>query len=285
MINKQSEHIEQEERNKKVLLFSVGIHVTILLLLFLPWFTGLANDEAEPLEGILVDLSYSQEGNGREVMENPTPPKPTPVERQSEVSKPIEVKEVKVSLSTSVAVESQTTVEDELALAAKRKREIEEAEKRKAQEEAARQAEEKRKQEEAFNQSKSRFSDLFKSGGSKGESDNPDKKAGSITGEPNAAALDKISTGKGEASNGLGGRKIIYEPIITDNSQKTGRVVIRVCVDKSGKVVNAKFTQKGSTTTDSYLVDLAIRSAKKYKFTQSEIPEQCGDISIDFRLK
>lgn len=292
MTYKEKEHIEKEERNKKVLLFSIILHVMILLLLFIPLFNGLANPDEEPLQGVVVDLSYHNEGQGEKVAE---PTKTVSKPKVSE-SKPEPVKEVVQQtakpVSKSVPIVSQTVVKDNVDVVADKKAKAEAEAKRKAEEEARnkaeaeakRKAEEARKQEE-YNKSKSKFSDLFNSGSSKGNAENPDKKAGSVTGEPNAEALDKISTGKGKAGNGLGDRGMVYEPKITDSSQKTGRVVIRVCVDRNGKVTTAKFTQKGSTTTDSYLVNLALKSAKKYRFTESDIAEQCGDISIDFKLK
>ena len=291
MTYKQKEHIEQEERDKKVLLFSVGLHIILLLLLFLPIFSGFSNPET-PLQGVVVDLSYHNEGNGERVTENSNPKpaeklpetKSEPVKEVVEKPTPKAVRAVPIVSKTLIEEKVDVVAEEKARKEAEAKRVAEAAAKKKAEAEAKKQAEEARKQAE-YNESKSKFSDLFKSGSSKGNADNPDKNAGSVTGEPDANALDKISTGKGKAGNGLGGRGIVYEPKITDNSQKTGRVVIRVCVDQSGKVSSAKFTQKGSTTTDSYLVNLAVKNAKKYRFTKSDAAEQCGDISIDFKLK
>jgi TonB family protein len=84
---------------------------------------------------------------------------------------------------------------------------------------------------------------------------------------------------------GLGNRGVKYEPTISDNSQKTGKVVVNVCVDKSGKVISAEYTQKGSTTTDSDLRALAERSARKFVFSESTIEKQCGTITIDFKVR
>ena len=72
---------------------------------------------------------------------------------------------------------------------------------------------------------------------------------------------------------------------MTDNTQKTGRVVIRVCVDASGKVTSADFTQRGSTTSDSQLRATAIRNAKKFKFAAGSVDKQCGSITYDFKVR
>jgi len=93
--------------------------------------------------------------------------------------------------------------------------------------------------------------------------------------------------GSGGAQLGMSGRKIIYYPPIVDNSQKTGRVVVNIKVDKAGSVVWAKATQKGSTTTDSYLFQLAEEAALKTKVNAdpSAAEEQFGTITYTFRVK
>ncbi|MGB4849997.1 MAG: hypothetical protein WBP41_18875, partial [Saprospiraceae bacterium] len=58
-----------------------------------------------------------------------------------------------------------------------------------------------------------------------------------------------------------------------------------VCVDKTGKVIKAVYTQKGSTNTDSELKEIARKAALQFKFTLSEIEEQCGTITVDFKVR
>jgi protein TonB len=86
---------------------------------------------------------------------------------------------------------------------------------------------------------------------------------------------------------GMSGRKVIDWPTIIDNSQKTGRVVVNVKVDKAGNVVWAKATQKGSTTTDSYLFQLAEDAALKTKVNAdpNAAEEQFGTFTYAFRVK
>jgi|GEM_PF-4178240 len=69
-----------------------------------------------------------------------------------------------------------------------------------------------------------------------------------------------------------------------EKRKAAGKVVIKVCVDSEGKVSEAKFTQRGSTTTDSYLVSVAEKAAKKYKFTTATVDTQCGTITVDFKV-
>ena len=82
----------------------------------------------------------------------------------------------------------------------------------------------------------------------------------------------------GTRGDGLTNRGVKRAPEISDSSQKTGRVVIYVCVDRMGNVTKADYTQRGSTTSDARLVSLAKQNAYRYLFSQSNLDEQCGTI-------
>ena len=64
-----------------------------------------------------------------------------------------------------------------------------------------------------------------------------------------------------------------------------GKVVVRVAVDKQGYVTSATYEPKGSTTSDSSLVEAAIAAAKRAKFTESAAFVQGGTITYIFKLK
>ena len=66
---------------------------------------------------------------------------------------------------------------------------------------------------------------------------------------------------------------------------KGGKVVVRVAVDKNGKVTSATFEPTGSTTSDSALVEAAIAAAKRARFTESAAFMQGGTITYIFTLK
>ena len=94
-------------------------------------------------------------------------------------------------------------------------------------------------------------------------------------------------TGTGvSVGGGLGGRKIAQRGPINDNSQKAGKVVIELCVDASGTVTQANYTQRGSTTTDTELRSKALASAKQYRFAPSSGGGiECGSLTFTFRLQ
>lgn len=137
---------------------------------------------------------------------------------------------------------------------------------------------------------KKKYSDLFGTGSGSGSgsstgNNNPDGMNGDNGGLPNASALDGLTKGSGKVGGGLNGRGVVHTPQISDKSQKTGRVAINICVNSSGDVISTSFTQKNSTTSDSYLINLALNAAKKYKFAKSSINEQCGTVTIEFKVQ
>jgi outer membrane biosynthesis protein TonB len=117
---------------------------------------------------------------------------------------------------------------------------------------------------------------------------NGDVKGTDYSGNPGIGTGGRGGLGNtGAPQLGMSGRKIIFFPTILDNSQKTGRVVVNIKVDKQGNVIWAKATQKGSTTTDSFLFGLAEDAALKTKVNEDPgaAEEQFGTITYSFRVK
>jgi outer membrane biosynthesis protein TonB len=228
-------------------------------------------------EGLLVNLGLLDEGQGNETPKGTNEkvipePSPTPTEIQKTVQPVPASKPAKQVAQNTVTSNEQNEI---LVREAKARQQAEADAQRKAAEEANRQA--------SFNKTKQSYGDLLGTG-SKGNTGKPGSQ-GDPNGDPNSDILEGISNGSGRVGGGLGSRGVLHEPKITDNSQKTGRVVISVCVDKSGRVIKATYTQKGSTTTDSELQKIARDAALQFTFTKSDIEEQCGTITVDFKLR
>lgn len=280
-------HTEDKKEKRRVMWFSIALHTLVILLLFMPWFNASAKQDPDQLSGILVQFALDEGAASSKASTSKSkpevPPKKEIKEEKAVATKPSKAVKVesenRQEKSDVVAVKEKVTNKDDAAEKARA-----EANKKAAEEAAKKAAEEAEAKKQAeYESSKSKFSGLFGSGASDKkdgttESGNPD-------GDPDASKLDGLTSGTGSVGNGLGGRRILFEPTIKDNSQKSGKVVIRVCVGPDGDVISKKFTQLGSTTTDSHLVDLALKNVSKYKFNKSEIPKQCGDIVIDFKLK
>lgn len=295
----------QEENDKKKGWFtSIAIHIGIVILLLIPFFTY--QDPPPGQEGIVVNLGLPDVGQGdenagpatpsqpvedtsepeeeeQEPVEEPTPPEPEP--EQPVVEQPT-VKEV-------------VTAEDPEQIALKKKEEearkkaAEEAAKRKAAEEAkrkaAQEAERKRKEEQARKEAeadafKDKIGGLFGDGGGKGNTGKPGNQ-GAENGDPNASNLEGVSAGIGKIQGGLGGRGIVSVPKLADDSQDAGKVSVRVCVDTNGKVVNAEITQKGTTATSARLRNKALQHARTIKFKSGPESKLCGIVPYTFKVK
>jgi hypothetical protein len=284
--------LKQEKENKRRgWIFSAIFHALIVLLILLPILKYPVPPPGQ--QGILVSFGTPDMGQGdsrpdtqQDEVVDPKPPseeeqitepveasQPTPATEQSKevvtTETPAEVAFRKKEEERKKQEETQKRLEEQ------RKREAEEAEKRRQAEEAAKKAE--------LEKAKKQFGDAF-GGTGKGKTDKPGNQ-GDPGGDPDAKALEGISTGQGTIGGGLEGRGVVSAPTITDNSQKTGRVVIRICVDKTGSVVSAEYTQAGSTTTDGELRRIAETNARKFRFSASSIDRQCGTVTIDFRVR
>ncbi len=292
---------KEEENKQKGIIVSVVIHLLLLLLCLIPYVT--MEENPKQLSGILVSFGNPEDGSSDAApisdQENPAEDaepaeasssnennKSTAPKNEPEITKPKEAA-VPVKDIVPIADESDIAIEEAKKEKLKNDKAAVEADKKKSQAEKLARQEAQKKADDAAKKAaleakKGQFSDLLGSG--KGNNNNTGNQ-GDPNGDPNSSALDELATGSGRIGGGLSNRGVLFEPKINDNSQKTGKVVIKVCVDKNGKISEAKFTQRGSTTTDNYLVGVATKAAKQYQFTASDIETQCGNITIEFKVK
>ncbi len=93
------------------------------------------------------------------------------------------------------------------------------------------------------------------------------------------------SVGNDQLDEGLRGRGLIGSlPVPSYPGTASGKIVIRVTVDQSGKVTGATYEPKGSTSSDAALIAAAIKAAKQARFTESRSFMQGGTITYNFRL-
>jgi len=292
---------KQDENKKKGIIVSFAIHALLLLIALIPYLSS--EEFPKEVSGIVVAFGNPDGGSSdanplsntdeplSEEIPNDDASKDDKKEsistsKQKETEDPVKSKKP-VSDLKPISSTSDIAVEEAQKEKAKKAAEAAEAEnKRRQAEEIARKEAQKKAEDDAkkaaYDESKSKFSDLFGSG--KGNNNN-DNNEGDPKGDPNSDALNQIATGAGRIGGGLTNRGVVFEPEINDKSQHTGIVVIKVCVNRDGKVTEAKFTQQGSTTTNKDLVDLAVSAAKKYQFTPSDIEIQCGNITIEFKVE
>lgn len=232
--------------------------------------TEVIDDVPIPAENVSEEAAkYSDESTRTKEQEVPIEPQKNTDSDISQDKAPL-VRMASVSPSTKVE-EPKENVPSAAELAAAKRKKLE-AEKKRLE------AEERKRKEEALKKQKSQFGSLFS--GSEGDSEEQETTTEGVSTD----AQDYIeSTHK--IGGGLGNRKVLYEPSITDKSQKTGRVVVKICVNEAGIVDYASYTQKGSTTTDSGLIKKAKEAAHRYRFSSSDVSKQCGTVSFDFRIR
>ncbi len=292
---------KEEENKQKGIIVSIVVHLLLLLICMIPYMA--AEEKPKQLSGIIVAFGSPDAGSSDATpISDDTDPtdlsepnqsssanddnQSSSPEKQDDITKPNDSPEP-IQDITPQTDKSDVAIEKAKADKAKKDSEDAEAERlktiaaQKAKLEAKKKADQEAKQA-ALDAKRGQFSDLLGSG--KGNNNNSGNQ-GDPNGDPNSSALDQIATGSGRIGGGLSNRGVLFEPQIDDNSQKTGKVVIKVCVDKSGKISEAKFTQRGSTTTDLHLIDIATKAAKQYQFTSSDIETQCGNITIEFKVQ
>ncbi|MFZ8836129.1 MAG: hypothetical protein ACO3MV_05105 [Flavobacteriales bacterium] len=111
------------------------------------------------------------------------------------------------------------------------------------------------------------------------------------SGVGNEGAQDGKIDGLGvvTGSNGdhyLDGGRLLGKPIQDQDPLKEGAVGVDIVVDKSGKVVSAKYNSDKSDTADTDLIKMAIRAAKTSKWSPDPTRvARKGFIMIRFELK
>lgn len=301
---------EEDQRKAKV-----GTIIWIVLMLFILLYPIMRFQDPPPgQEGILVNLgtidmgnfdddatassnenteSEATEATPEEVPEEtePTPepePEPEPQEEPKKEPAPAKEKEVVTNDAEQIALNKAKEKQKEADRKAKEKEAKEkaakEAKERAEREKAEKARQEKERQQAEANNLKNELGGLFGNGSGQGNN-NSGGNQGTDNGDPNSNVLEGISTGAGQVGGGLAGRGG-EGPLIKDNSQATGVVVVKVCVDDKGKVIGTpEFTLAGSTTQNSRLKALAIENAKKWSFKTGVIDKQCGTITYDFKVK
>jgi outer membrane biosynthesis protein TonB len=272
----------KDERKARIVAF---IFAVLLLFLILYPFWSYTFPPPEQ-EGILVSFgALEQSGSSEDAeLENQEVANPSEQEKEQieEAKSPPEQKLEKESNPKQNAVETKVVSEEESPVVKQAEKQAKEVVRVSQEEIEAKRAEEEKAQQAAFEKTKKQFGDLIKKGAGNASAND---KLGDPKGEPDVDRLPGLIAGKGKVEGGLADRGLLFEPKIDENSQKSGKVVVKVCANSKGEIIEATYTQRGSTTTDSDLVKAAVEGAKKYLFSRSPIEKQCGTITIEFKLK
>jgi len=277
-MNEQWTHIERKNKRKGAII-AVVVHV-IIVILFL--FLGLSSAFPPPEEGILINFGTMETGQGDQPSAiTHEPEKLSP--RQSEAA-PVQAEEKQQEVVTQDVVEAPAIKKEQKT--EQKKPVVKKEETRKEIKEEV-----KPKKEEPKLDTKSLYT------GEKSDENNPSNEGltygagdqGDPEGDPSSKNYQGDNKGFGNVGVGydLSGRNLLAIPPIEENYRETGKVAVSIKVDRAGKVIFAKYTVKGSTSTDPTLIKLAEEAARQAKFTarNDAAEEQFGTITFTFKLK
>ncbi|HOY12544.1 MAG TPA: hypothetical protein PLY70_05365 [Saprospiraceae bacterium] len=108
-----------------------------------------------------------------------------------------------------------------------------------------------------------------------GSDSGPDKTSGKANGQDGSGSYD----GSG---NGIFGRKVVYRNYSGIPLTKSGKIVMKVCINRSGNVVYVELLELETTIRDRETLRKTLIAARGYKFeSDTKAPaEECGKLSV-----
>ncbi len=131
---------------------------------------------------------------------------------------------------------------------------------------------------------------LNKSDGTASGSEGDDNKAGdkgSPDGDPYATSYyGSPGSGSGTGGYGLNGRSLVNQGKVAQECNESGRVVVKIVVDKNGQVITATPGVRGTTNNNPCLLEPARKTAFMHKWNlDSNAPnQQVGFVVVNFKL-
>ncbi len=272
--------VYEKQNKRKGMITSVLIHAALIALFF---FFGLSSVFPPPVEGILINFGAMETGKGEQPSEV--------IEPATEVSNDASAPTPQVQEVAEQEVVTQDVVEAPAIKEPEKKKEEVKPVKKEEVKKPVKEEEKKPVKEEPKVDTKSMYT------GQQSDENNPGDEGitygpgdqGDPEGDPSSKNYDGDNSGLGNVGVGhdLTGRNLLSIPPINEDYTETGKVSVSIKVDRNGKVLFAKYTQKGSTTTNQKLVKLAEEAAMQAKFSPNSkvAEEQFGTITFTFKLK
>ncbi len=269
-------------KQKSNIIAAAGTVIALLLLFLLLWFVSMGAPVLPEEEGIEVAFGDVQEAGGSE----PNPEQQS-VPMESVAPPPAPSKPTNNDLMTQ---------EDEETLALQRQREKEEKARKEAEAERLRQEKAKAAQLEAERIAKEKA--LAEQRAKEKAAKDKAAAMGSLFGN-NPAGAQGSGDSKGEGQKGnpvagygtsggnswsLAGRTIkgaLPEP--KNEFKQDGKVVVSIWVLADGTVKDVQVA-RGTTVSDKATLELALNSARKAKFSESDKPLETGTITYNFKF-
>lgn len=275
--------LDTRHKRKSVVL-TVSLLTALVLLLF---YIGLSYTE-EPLErGIAINFGVASEGQGLQAQSPRRAQSPqvqdiaAPAPQQQESSQPTaeEVEEV------------LTQADSELVIKEAEEKPTPAGEENKADESIQEEAvPEPPKPSEQTQSVLSKFIKGSKTPGKEASGEGVSQGAedqGSPDGNPYASTYyGPSTTGSGTSGYGLSGRSLRSRQAVEQDCNQAGRVVVKITVDRSGKVIAAEPGVQGTTNLAACLMEPAKKTAFSYQWNADpKAPaKQVGFVVVNFRL-
>ena len=288
----------KHERNSAKI--TVLISLILLLLLFV-----VGPQYMDPPEeyGVAVNFGTTDFGSGNKPLSEPKKAVEEKIVEESAVEEVVPEESQVTPTEAATKAEEVMTQDNAEEIAIKKQKEAEAKakaaeEKAKAEAKAAaekierekREAEEKKRAEEAEKKRKldAMIGGVKNAEGNTDGGEGPDSQGGNkgqLDGDPYAPSyFGGSGPGKGGVGYGLGGRGIPFKQIYKQDCNEYGLVVVRIQVNRQGKVIKAEPGIKGTTNTDPCLLEPAKKIAMSHKWpADPEAPTtQVGFVSINF---
>lgn len=295
--------LDTRHKKKSFTLTTVLLSALLLLLFYI----GLTYLDPPEENGIAVNFGTTDFGSGK--VQPKEKIKSEPLDIPETPNTPEEVVEEEVQETTfeeqsapqDAPIEKVLTQETEESIRIKKEKEAKrkaESEARKAKAEAERKAREKREAEARKQQEqeakKKKLDALMggigksdgKDSGSEGD-DNRSGDKGQPNGNPYATSYyGAPGSGSGGGGYGLNGRSLVSKGKVQQECNEDGRVVVRIVVDKNGRVIKATPGVKGTTNNAPCLLEPARKTAMLHKWNlDSKAPaQQIGFVVVNFKL-
>ncbi len=288
-----------ENENKKKSAVATSIITTLLFLLLFFWVLGWPKDDETPLQGVLIDFGTSKTGFG----DNAEPVKQNEPVQQEEV--PIEEVTPATTAETPPTIHDEVVTQDQVEAPAvtpeeadpqPTQAELDAIAQAEAEAQAQAEAEAAAAAQEAYEAQQQAEADALaeqlndawgdgdgntEPGGDQGVEDGVEDGPYN-DGESSTGLGDQ---GTGPALWGLGGRGWVKKPKVDDDSQRFGKITLKIKVDRHGNIIHAEWTAYKSTTTDAVLIRKAKEALKNAKISSdvNAADEDWGYVTFNFR--
>jgi protein TonB len=250
----------KKEDSKTSAIITLVVHAVIFLLIF--FFMSFDLPDPPPAETYaelsLADFGYSDTGSG-DNEGAPTQSSAAVAEETPEEAVVDNTSEVAANVAETPSTSTQPTNANV-----------------KSAEQIKKEREEKERKEKA-----DRIAQMMGNTGGDGNDD-----TGGNVGTQSGQIDGKGVFGDGGNSYSLAGRGMTGEPKFQGKPKKNGRVVVKIDVNRSGKVINATVDQIKSNTTEQSLWELAMKMAKTATFNNDQAAniQQRGTVTFTFKV-